>query len=579
MRRRISVSVALAAAAVAAMLCGGCGPVVKQSELPRKFEAPEYLSDTVGTAAFFTGADPVLVQGIGLVTGLRGTGSKTLPPGLKVRMMKILGQNNVPRAESLLADPSTAVVFISGFIMPGALENEPFDLAVAAAPGTETTSLEGGRLMPADLARLEPTRTGTVAGSRLAIGAGETFVSPFTAGDRPSSASGSVRPIGPTDKPAPAVDDTRPAVDPRLAWIIGGGRVLATRRFMLNLLEPGERVADQIVTHINARFPDAAKGRAQPGIIDFHVPPEYAHQKRHFLDVVGATYLVNSPTRREERQRLLVAKLIEGPDRVPVSAALEAFGKSVLTLVEPLANHADPAVRYYAADLMARMNQPNIMPVLEAFVRDDASPFQERAVASLAELQGGVAAGIIRGALDARSPTVRIAAYLALRRIAPNMLAAKVLPGRMELAAIRSQAEPFVFVARSLEPRVIVFGDVRLKPPVFVDTDRLLVSAQPGDAAVTLINKRFGVAGKIEAPLAVAEVIRILAGPPMVDANHPRPQGLDLSYADVVAFLDRAKMQGALAAPLVYEPIQIVTPDTGDGQGDTGTGDIIIPER
>jgi len=552
-------------ATVAAATICGCQDVVQKAELPREFPAADYLTETIGTKAYYSGAEPILVQGYGLVTGLRGTGSRTLPPWLKDKMMKVLGQHRVPNPESLLADPNTAVVYVSGYIPTGAQKGERFDLAIAAVPGTETTSLEGGYLLPMELARMESSRTGPVAGLPLATGSGEMFVSPFTAADRVASASAGVRPIAPADSAAPA--EAERLIDPRLAWVIGGGEVLNSRRFLLNLLDPSERLADLIVSQINARFPNTAKGRVQAGIVDFRIPAEYAHQKQHFLDVMGAISLIVSPTRREERQRLLIAKLIEGPDRAAVSAALEAFGRDALPLIEPLAKHADPAVRFHAADLMARLNQPNAIAILETFLRDDNSPYQQQAVASLAELRG-MAAGTITRGFDARSPLVRIAAYLALRRIAPTMLQGAIaIPDRMELATVRSKAEPFVYVGRSLEPRVVIFGDVRLKTPVLIDTDRMLITALEGDTTVTLVNKQFGPAAKIVSALTVADIVGFLASPPRVDASHPNPRGLDLSYADVVAFLDRAKTQGALSAPLVYEPIRIVTPGLGD-QGD-----------
>ncbi|HOI03198.1 MAG TPA: CbiQ family ECF transporter T component, partial [Dermatophilaceae bacterium] len=52
---------------------------------------------------------------------------------------------------------------------------------------------------------------------------------------------------------------------------------------------------------------------------------------------------------------------------------------------------------------MARLNQPNAIAILETFLRDDNSPYQQQAVASLAELRG-MAAGTITRGFDARSP-------------------------------------------------------------------------------------------------------------------------------------------------------------------------------
>jgi Flagellar P-ring protein len=586
------IHVVMTFVAVAVLCCAGCAGDTTtggSSQSPKKFEKPEYLGETVGQRAFFTGADSILVQGVGLVTGLNGTGSRTHPPGLRSRVLKIMMRHRVPNAVAVLSDPNTAVVYISGYIAPGAREGDPFDLFLVAAPGTQTTSLEGGTLLAADLARTEPTRTGTISGTVLATGAGELFVSPFVLDDRRRTVSdrsrGTVRPIGPDDNPAdappaPATGGAPTRVqDPKLAWILGGGRVKSTRQFYLNLLDPSERLAEQIVHHVNARFPRAAKGRTNPGIIDLQIPASAAHNKLHFLDVVGAIYLVRNPSTREFRMRELVKQLAAGQDVIAVTAALEAFGKPIIPLAEPLLANRNDATRFYAAALLARLGQVRTLAVLMRFALDDQSKFQELAVLALGELPDGGGAGAIYSALNAQSPAVRIAAYLTLRRIAPRMLDAAVVPGRMELATVRTTAEPFVYVARSLESRVVVFGDVKIRPPLFVDTPRLLASVQEDGDRVILINKRYGVKDHIETSLRLSEIIRTLAGPPAVSLEQKKPTGLDLSYGDVVGFLDRASKTRSLTSRIVYQTIDIITPDTrDDGPGQEGS-DIIIPER
>lgn len=586
----MKVHVLLALVAVAALCGSGCAgdtTGLGSPNSPKKFKKPEYLGETVGQRAFFTGADSVPVQGIGLVTGLNGTGSRTHPPGLRSRILKIMMQHRVPNAVTVLSDPNTAVVYISGYLPPGAREGDRFDLFLVAASGTQTTSLEGGTLLAADLARTEPTRTGTLRGTILATGSGELFVSPFVLEDRRRTMSdrggNSVRPIGPgappADPPPLAGRAPIPTQDPKLAWILGGGRVKTTRRFYLNLLEPSERLAEQMVYHINARFPRAAKGRTNPGIIDLQVPASATHNKLHFLDVVGAIYLVRNPSTRELRMRELVKQLAAGQDVVAVTAALEAFGKPVIPLVEPLLTHRNDATRFYAAALLARLAQVRALAPLTRFALDDQSKFQELAVLALGELPDGGGAGGIYSALNAQSPAVRIAAYLTLRRIAPRMLNAAVVPGRMELATARTTAEPFIYVARSIEPRVVIFGDVQVRPPLFVDTPRLLASAQENSDRIILINKRYGVKDHIETSLRLTEIIRVLAGPPAVSIERKKPTGLDLSYSDVVGFLDRASKTRSLTSRIVYETIEIITPDTrDDGPGQEGS-DIIIPEK
>lgn len=596
MRRRVSV---MAAIAVAAMLCGACGTPLQKPTRPREIPVAPYLENTICERAFPSGGDQVLVQGIGLVTGLNGTGSTAHAPGLRTKMLKLISQHNVPDPEQLLADPNTAAVYVSGYIPPGGRRGERFDLVVMAAPGTETTSLEGGTLLETSLARMEPSRTGVSAGTQLAVGSGELFVSPFVVGDRGPSRRGpaggdALRPVGPEvgapqdipqdtsqDEPSPEGEE-RPRSDPRTALILGGGRCLHTRHFFLNLLEPSSRTAEEIVRHIKARFPGAARGNTNPGIIDLKVPEKYSLDKGRFLDVVGGVFMVDSPDRRDERIRELVSKLQTEQDRRGIVAALEAFGKPAVSLLEPLLGHREAVVRFYAAEALARLDQPSALGVLEAFVQDNESPFQEGAVRALGELEGGAGAAVIRQAFDVPSPAVRIAAYMTLRRVAPDLLDIVEFPGRKELAVVPTRAEPFIFISRQITPQVVIFGDVALDPPLLVDTPRLLASVIDGQTKITLIRKDalYGPRAAIETNLKLASVVAVLMAPPQSTPERPKPRGLDMSYSDVVALLDQASRKGALKALIQYEPVRILGSITEEMiVPSTTETDIVIPEN
>src|SRR5581483_7315614 len=75
---------------------------------------------TIGDITEVTNAEPIPVSGLGLVTGLRGTGGK--PPNGAVRSMveDMLTKRNVPHVKELLESPNTSIVIVSGFIPAGA---------------------------------------------------------------------------------------------------------------------------------------------------------------------------------------------------------------------------------------------------------------------------------------------------------------------------------------------------------------------------------------------------------------------------------------------------------------------------
>ncbi len=156
---RAGRALALAAGLVLA-LGHGCAkaPEPTPPRTPRDIEVPEYLKDTVGEVARFAGREALVVQGFGFVTGLDGTGTTVMPPGIRRQILEVMHRNKVPDAEQILASRDTAVVSVFGQAPPGARAGERFDLGVRVVPGTETTSLEGGFVLACELRRVQMSR-------------------------------------------------------------------------------------------------------------------------------------------------------------------------------------------------------------------------------------------------------------------------------------------------------------------------------------------------------------------------------------------------------------------------------------
>ncbi|HOI56175.1 MAG TPA: flagellar basal body P-ring protein FlgI [Phycisphaerae bacterium] len=582
---RTILCVFVSVAVVLVGLAAGCGKPLLAPERPTKLEVPSYLNDTISQHARVAGLEPVMVQGIGLVTGLDGTGSTIHPPGIRDRILKEMNRRRVPDPERLLASRTTAVVSLTGFIPAGCQASERFDLSVQPMPGTDASSLEGGMLMETELVRVELGRAGAGQGQTLAMAAGPIFVSPFTPGDTAAAAA----PSG----PRPVVRDTRETANPApeppqanrlLGVILGGGRTLHARNFFLQLINPSERTAEMIVRHVNARFPpegkNIAKGNVEPDTVDLLVPAAYGNDKARFLNIVSSLYLIEDPAQRDLRMRELVERLRQGEDPTAVTAALEAFGTSVVPLLAPLLEDEQPHMRFYAARTMAVLKRTDCLAALEKFVADDRSPFQEAAVRALAELPRGSGAAVILKALHAENPTTRIAAYLMLERVAPHLVPSVQIPDRFTLAVVPSRAKPFVFISRQDRARVVIFGDVFIAPPLLVNTPRFLASVGRDETQMSLINKRYGSAATVRTSLLLADVVSAMARPTDVTDRNRKPNGLELSYSDVVMFIDSAIQEGAVTAPLRLEPIRFIGPAGDQPLPELGEPEIIpIPDR
>jgi len=550
-RRRGSVAVrAVGGIAVAALVVLGiaCGEKPKASEprIPREVQVPEYLRDTVGEIARFSGREGVPVQGYGFVTGLDGTGTKVVPPGIRQQILDMMRRHKVSGAEEVLSSPDNAVVMVVGTMRPGLAKGEVFDLEVHAISTTETTSLEGGFLLECDLARVVASRGVEAKSEVLATGRGSIFVSPFA-----TEAKG------------------KETVDPRAGRILAGGRSSRTRHFRLVLLSPSVRIVDQVVRLVNARFPNTAKGSEDPSRVDLAVPAEYQDDNVHFLDLVGGIYLRESPDARDQRVKVLVEAMKGGKDLDRVAICLEAMGAGVVPHLRALATHENEAVRFYVGCAFANLQDAQAVSVLEPIALNDASEFQESAVEALGRLKSGIGLGVLGRALNAKSSRVRVAAWQAMTRIAPRMFVAEAFKDKFRLSVIGTKSEPFVYVSRTLKPQIVIFGDVTLRPPLVVETRRILASAQENGKAVTLISRWHGKDYRVQSTLALKDLISKLAMPfvPLspegvpVAAEGP-PQGLDLGYSDVVGLLYELSRKKSLGAPLMLQPLQYRT--TGD---------------
>lgn len=344
--------------------------------------------------------------------------------------------------------------------------------------------------------------------------------------------------------------------------ILAGGRALRHRSFRLILLDPSARLADQIVRMINARFADAAKGMPDPSRVDINVPKAYWKEKTHYLDIIGSLYLREAPGARGTRIRELAQALKTGRDRDRIAIALEAFGRVVAATLRELVESSNEDVRFYAARTLARLDFPDAVRTLEPIAKNAKSPFQEGAVRALGCLSSGIGLPVLAQALDAPNPLVRLAAYEGMKELGDPGLRGKTFKDKFDFDFLPSRAEPFVFVARRDEPRVVLFGKVHLEPPILIETMRILASSPQGSDKLVLMTKKRGINIKVSASFELKDIIEKIAGP--LDLGpEGKPKALDLGYGDVVAFLQGARRTGVMKARVILQPLKILTPGGG----------------
>jgi hypothetical protein len=379
----------LVVAGLVAGVCGGltgtvgCLPRQPDSD-PRaqaEYDPEKELTATVGTKTVMGNTEPIAVSGVGLVLGLKGTGSSPPPDGWRETMEKRLKQLQ-RNPKEILDDPNktTSLVLVSGVIPAGARTGDKLDLTVVLPPGSKTTSLNHGELFQTELFNYElagnarqalaasgvPTGKVPLAsanalllGSKLAVGEGPLVV-------------GAMLPETPAEAaPAPADATARRATDnpsARVAKVWDGMTNHLDRpyHFLLNGDGPQPKLAMLIASRLNTVFHGSGgrDGKVAEAAVDgrpmvkVYAPPSYRLNHQRFILVARQVPLIapgpTDPTRKKLEQELLA------PETAVVAAmkleALGTDGEAALRVGLESKDHA-PWVRFAAAEALCYLGK------------------------------------------------------------------------------------------------------------------------------------------------------------------------------------------------------------------------------
>lgn len=490
--------------------------------------------DTVAEQGWIEGLRFMRVRGYGLVAGLGDRGSSECPEQIRDRLVQEMykraefsGPGIKPARvtpEQIIDDKDTAVVLVEGQIPAAALSGDNFDVTVRALPGTQTISLEGGRLYTADLHIFREVGSGSsIEGQTLATADGPIFINPFEK------------------------DEGEIQLSAREGMVIGGGKVSTPRRLRFVLTRPSFQRVRMISDKINARFPQGRKvaEATTPSYIELKVPEEYADDPFHFLALVRHLYLPERPGFLEQRTKKLAEEILD-PDAAHADIALawEGIGRTVLPVVQKLYTDAREHARFYAAMTGLRLGDDVAVEVLAATVHDENSPYRLTAIEELGRARKSFrAAGVLRELLDDEDPRIRVEAYEALLARGDVIIRTEpVGENNFVLDEIPSAAGNLIYVRRTGGQRIVLFGSaLRCSAPVFYRdrNEMITISAQPGDAALTLVRRtQFGDRQSPPLPGApqLPELIHMLGDDPVATSDTD-VHGLALDYSTITRAL------------------------------------------
>ncbi|HMC12326.1 MAG TPA: flagellar basal body P-ring protein FlgI, partial [Pirellulaceae bacterium] len=423
--------------------------------------------------------------------------------------------------------PTTSMVYVRTFLPPGVQKGDPLDVEIRVPMRSETTSLRSGWLMQTRLRQMEVLGGTTMRGSVDGLAQGDVLVDAIFEGA--------------TDK----VLETR-------GRVLGGGTALLSRELGLAISknDASIRTSTLIGKAINQRFyaldSGVKKGVANPERDDFltlTVAPRYKNNLARYLRVIRNIPLRENPAARTERLQLLEKKLLEPTSCAVASLQLEAIGNEAINPLKQGLRSSDPEVRFYAAEALAYLDQPEAAASLSEAAKKE-SAFRWHALTALATMTHVAALDGLSDLLHVQSIETRYGAFRAMRIRNPGDPATRgeVLDKKFRYHVIPTTGEPLVHVSRSRVPEIVIFGhEQRLKDVKLLRAGKhiLVMPLENGDLRAGRYDPGKETVYETFAP-ELDKLIRTIVK-------------LGGGYAEVIQCLHEAKKAGCLEGRLAVE--------------------------
>ena len=502
------------------------GPLFR-GQTPEVETVDEKKLELVGDSARPWGLYWTKLEAIALVTGLDNTGSDPPAGEQRTQLMGEMQSHDVRNPDEILASPKTSLVLLRGYLPPGIQKGETIDVEVTVPGRSETTSLRGGWLMRSRMRRMEAVggsiRTGAVDG----LAQGDVLVDALF------------------DGRSDRVLETR-------GRVLGGGVALISRPIGLAMgkNDASVRMSALIGKAINQRFftidAGVKKGVANPerdNYLDLAVSPRYKHNLARYLRVVRNIALRETPIERTQRLQLLEKKLLEPTSCWLAAIQLEAIGPEGIPSLKEGLKSSDPEVRFYSAEALAYLDQPESAAPLAEAAKNEAA-FRWHALTALSTLTHVAALDGLSELLHVPSIETRYGAFRALRtrNAGDPTTKGEILAAKFRYHVIASSAEPVVHVTRSRVPEVVVFGhEQKLQ-------NLKLLSAGKQIMITPLESGELRAGRYAPGQETVYEVFT-----PELDKLIRTIVKLGGGYSEVIACLQEAKQQGCLPGRLAVE--------------------------
>lgn len=503
------------------------------------------------------------VIGVGLVTGLTGTGGGA-PPQSQWRDMleNDLKKRGIRNPRAIMDSPDCAMVIVSARIPAGARKNEPIDVEISLPDMSRCTSLRGGYLNRCELFNFENTRniSSNVQGSGRFL---KGYALMKAEGPVIAGVKGKIR-LAARDGDAKPADYRNEEESLKTGCIWGGGKCVTDPPLMVVLHSDQQfaRIAAGVADRINQSFPGMKFGRdglavaKSRSMIALGVPQQYRHNIAHYLRVLRAIPLDHTPAPDSAYRRQLAEQLLDPARCLAAAVRLEALGEDSVPVLRAALSAPYPISRFAAAQALTYLRKRDGVEELTRLAKEEPI-LRGLCLTALASLDESICHIKLADLMSAKEPDLRYGAFFALRVLdehAPE-LAGEHCKDAYWVHQVAVDSTPMIHFLTSRRTEIVLFGQ---NPALLPDMrlafgDDFTVTAVAGGEKCTL--KRFSLKDKQmkskECSLGMADVLKTLAE-------------LGGTYADAADLLRKAGSAGRLncelqadASPRVIDPAEL----------------------
>ncbi|MCA8987791.1 MAG: flagellar basal body P-ring protein FlgI [Planctomycetaceae bacterium] len=517
------------------------GPVLKKMAFSTRFNAkadenafdddfdtdgPDQMAPPfLGEYVVVSGLNMVTLEGVGLVTGLDGTGGDPPPSQYRTQLLKDMRRREVEDPNRIISSPNTALVIVRAYLPPLVEPGERFDVEVRLPDGSETTSLNGGWLLECSLTeRAIVAGKGILEGKERARAKGPILV---------STGEGNSNSLL------------------RRGRIVGGGIGLEQRDMYLYMkndlrsVRNTTRVAERIGTRFFSydpyghREPLAAAKTDQKIVLQIH--PTYKDNFPRYIQVIQNIAFRETDVERRVRMERLEKELLIPEKAEQAALQLEAIGPDAVSMLKKGLEAKYFECRFHAAQALAYLGEPAGLETLYLAARDEPA-FRVFAVAAMTGVEDGETFMYLRQLLDESTMETRYGAFRAMTTIDENepFVKGELLNDQCKLHVLPVAGDPMIHLTHRQKAEIVLFGDqLEFRTPLALTAGpHVMINCSPGSNEVVVSRYRIGEKDQrtVVSP-NIAEVIRAAAA-------------FGATYPDLAQMLVQAERQQNLPGPI-----------------------------